>query len=433
MFQSAMAHANGMGESAQPVGEPRAASFRLGVLISHPIQYFAPLFRRLAQRPELDLDVLYCSSQGVGPYDDPGFKARITWDTPLLDGYPYQFMRNYWPGRLGGFFSRLNPGIVKKIHAGGYDAVLVFGWAGLTNWLAFAACGLSGVPWMLYGDSSRPYESEKGRLKARVKKLVLSCLFRKTAAFLLTGAFNQEFYNSYGVDLCRCFPVPLAVDNDFFSRASDEAKTHKDAIRARYGIPRETVLLLFVGKLTPRKRPQDLLAVFERVQPSVPELGVAFVGDGELRVKLEGEVARRGLTGFFFMGFRNQRELPLLYAMADIFALPSEDDPKPLVTNEAMACGLPVVVSDRTGVWGPGDIVRHDDNGFVYPAADVHALSKLVLRLASDPILRSKMGTRSREIIRDFSYEQCVDGILRALDFVSGRDHSLAHAAQKSA
>jgi glycosyltransferase involved in cell wall biosynthesis len=433
MFQMAKARAHEAGESALPVEELGKTSFRLGVLISHPIQYFAPLFRRLAQRPELELEVLYCSSQGAGPYEDLEFKASVTWDTPLLDGYPYHFVPNYWPGRLGGFFSRLNPGIVRKINAGSYDAVLVFGWAGLANWLAFAACGLSRTPWMLYGESVPLYESENGWLKARVKKLVLGCLFRKTAAFLLTGAFNREFYESYRVPLSRCFPVPMVVDNDFFSGAADQARGHRDAIRTRFGIRPETVLLLFVGKLIPRKRPQDLLAVLERVQPAVPELGVAFAGTGQMLPQMEAEVVRRGLRGVFFLGFKNQTELPPVYAMADIFVLPSARDNRGVVTNEAMACGLPVVVSDRTGLWGPGDIVRHHENGFVYPAADVDALSKLVLRLANDPILRSKMGTRSREIIRQFSYEQCVDGILNALDFVTARGRLRAHAPQESA
>jgi len=432
MFPSVRVRAHERGRSAPSISDVRVGSCRVAVLISHPIPYFAPLFRWLAQRPELELEVLYCSSQGARPYKDRDFRASIAWDTPLLDGYPYRFIANYWPGPLGGFFSPLNPGIVRKIRAGNYDALIVFGWAGLTNWLAFGACEFSSVPWMVYGDSSQLCERESSWLRAQIKRLVLGCLFRKTAAFLVTGAFNQAFYKSYGVHLSRCFPVPLAVDNEFFSRASDQARTDKLGIRAQYGIPPETMLLLFVGKLIPRKRPQDLLAVLGLVQPTAPELAVAFAGTGPMLPELQAAVVRRGLRNVFFLGFKNQSELAPIYAMADIFVLPSERDPKPLVANEAMACGLPVVVSDRTGLWGPGDLVRHGENGFVYPVGDVSALAMLVLKLASDPVLRSSMGVRSREIIRDFSYEQCVDGILKALDFVTGRDRALTHAPQKS-
>ena len=249
-------------------------------------------------------------------------------------------------------------------------------------------------------------------IPAALKTLLLGSLFRRTSAFLVMGKLNRAFYESYGAPASKTFFVPYPVDNDFFTLRAERAREHREALRARYGIPPEAVLLLFVGKLVRRKRPQDLLAVLRRLQPSLPYLGAVFVGEGELRPWLEAEVARGGMRNTFLLGFKNQTELPEVYAISDMLVLPSMREPWGLVTNEAMACGLPVVVSNMTGAGV--DIVRGDDNGFVYPCGDIAALEKIIRRLAADAELRGRMGQRSKEIIRSFSYEQCVEGILKA-------------------
>jgi glycosyltransferase involved in cell wall biosynthesis len=121
------------------------------------------------------------------------------------------------------------------------------------------------------------------------------------------------------------------------------------------------------------------------------------------------------------LGFRNQSELPHLYAMSDIFVLPSWVDNMPLATNEAMASGLPVIVSNRTGVWGPGGLVREGETGFVYPAGDTEALSDAVRRLVADPALRQALGVRAAEVVQEFGLDRCVNGVLEALRFVVRR------------
>src|SRR6266513_1272901 len=148
-----------------------------------------------------------------------------------------------------------------------------------------------------------------------------------------------------------CFRVPLAIDNEYFSRRADEAKQRRQLIRARYGIPSNVVLLLFVGKLIPRKRPQDVLCALKNLQPRLSRLGVAFVGQGGLRTSLESEAVQQNIKNVFFLGFRNQAELPNIYAASDIFILPSYYDPRGLVVNEAMACGMSILVSYLTGIW----------------------------------------------------------------------------------
>lgn len=405
--------------AARQSASPQKSPFRLAILISHPVQYFAPLFRRLAQQPEIDLTVLYCSLHGARMVSDPGFGISFAWDVPLLGGYRHKELKNFWRGQPKGFFGYINPGVIKHLRTGGYDAVIVFGWGSLATWLAFAGCRLAGIPWMLYGDTISLYEADYRWPKRELRSMLLRTLFKATSAFLISGAFNRQFYEQHGVSSDKCFDVPLSVDVEHFSRRAEEAKLRQQELRSELGIPPDEVIFLFVGKLVRWKRPQDLLEVLKRLRLSTPNIAVAFVGEGELRPSLEAQTVKLGLDSVHFLGFRNQSELPQMYAIADAFVLPSSSDRKPLVVNEAMACGLPVIVSDRTGVWGPGDIVRDGENGFVYPCGDMDALAEAVRKLAADPDLRHRMGKRSAEIIQNFDYEKCVDGILAALNSVA--------------
>ena len=400
-------------------GGLRRRPYRLAILISHPVQYFSPLFRRLAEQPEIDLTVLYCSLQGAAIMNDPGFGVSFAWDIPLLEGYCYKVLRNFWPGRLKGFFSCINPGVATELSKGGYDAAIMFGWGSLATWMAFAGARSARTPWMIYGDNISIYETSRRGWRQALRKGLLRILFGGTGAFLASGAFNRKFYELYRVPAERCFDVPFAVDVSRFSHRARQARQHRNETRAKLGIPQDKVVFLFVGKLLNRKRPQDLVEAVKRVQGVAPNAAALLVGEGVLRPILEERIGRYGAQTWL-AGFRNQSELPEMYGMADALVLPSSSDPKPLVVNEAMACGLPVIVSDRTGVWGPGDIVRDGENGFVYPCGDISTLADSVRRLTNDADLRLRMGRRSYEIIQDFTYEKCTGGILKALESVVG-------------
>ncbi|HKS96705.1 MAG TPA: glycosyltransferase family 4 protein [Terriglobia bacterium] len=402
---------------------------RLAMVVTHPIQYFAPLFRRLAERPEIDLTVLYADLVGAKPYEDPGFGKTFAWDVPLLEGYRYKALKNYRPGHVEGALSFFSPGVIPELSGRRYDMVVIFGWSTPVCLMALAAARLRGIPVIIYGDSVPLFERRNGWLKRSVKKRMLGALFRRVSAFLTMGTLNRAFYESYGAPLRRFFFCPYPIDNDFFAAGAAQARPRRDAIRARYGIPSNLVLLLFVGKLLGRKRPGDVLAALTRLQPCRPTLGALFVGEGELQSSLESDIRRLGLKNIFLIGFRNQTELPEVYAIADILVLPSEHEPWGLVTNEAMACGLPVVLSNMTGA--SEDLVSEGENGFVYRCGDVEALAAAVEKLASDSALRERMGRCSERIIKNFSYDRCVEGVLEAVQFIQA-DQTALPAPQPS-
>lgn len=383
--------------------------FRVGVWITHPIQYHAPLFRKLAQHPQIDLTALYGSDFGVVDRKDPEFGVSFRWDTPLLEGYRYRFMRNYSFKRTPmGFWWVLNPGIVREMFRQRFDAIIIHGYASATSWLAYLAAWLAGIPVLFRGETLL---REQPAWKRLIKGAGLRFLFRHTAACLAIGRKSEEFYRAFDVPPSRIFLTPYSVDNEFFEKEGDCCRPRREEMRRELDFPAGLPTLLYSGKFIPRKRPMDVIEAASRVATPI---GLLLVGDGPLRPALEAEARRRGLNYVRFVGFQNQCALPRYYTAADIFVFPSAFEPYGLVLNEMMCMGLPILTTPA--VAAAADLVQEGENGFLFPVGDVGALAKCIERLASDEELRRAMGRRSRQMIKKWTYEACVEGILNALE-----------------
>jgi glycosyltransferase involved in cell wall biosynthesis len=255
----------------------------------------------------------------------------------------------------------------------------------------------------------------------------MALLYRRLCARCLAiGARNREFYLSFGVPEQRIFSVPYAVDNAFFMGRAGDCVAQRAAIRSEFGAPQQAPMILFASKLTPRKRPQDLLRAYQNLRQRGLEAALVFVGSGEQEQSLRQFVAAHHVPDVFFLGFRNQSELPCLYAAADIFVLPSENEPWGLIINEVMCAGLPVVASDEIGA--APDLVHHGDNGFTFPAGDVVQLADRLATLVEDVTLRRRMGQRSLELIRTWNLDRCAEGVAAALRSLKTEARDAAHA-----
>lgn len=390
---------------------------RLTVVATHPVQYQAPLFRRLAQEKDLDLHVFYCQEHGgIGPSYDPEFGLEFEWDIPLLEGYKYSFVQNRAPRWvINQSYGLLNPSIGDQIEAHGSDVVLIHTsyWAP-TSWFALRAARRLRKPTLYRAETVlRP---DRNSLIKACKRLILRRFLKEIDAYLTIGKQSAKFYRSFGVSSERMFFTPYSVDNDFFITATDRARRNRHKTLGTLNLDGGQPVILFVGKLVDRKRPGDLLRALARMQHSA---SLVFVGDGELRSVLQSQARTMDLE-VGFAGFQNQREIPQWYAAADVFVLPSDQEVSPLAINEAMASRLPVVVSDA--IPSAPEFVDHGVNGFVYSVGDVARLAELLDRLVSDRDFRETMGERSRERIRRWSFDACVEGILDAVAFVTRED-----------
>ena len=390
----------------------RTERWRLAYLVSHPIQYQAPLLRHLAARPELDLTVFFLSDVSTRRHTDAGFGEAVEWDVPLLGGYRHVFLDPLWATDRINFVEPVVRGLERHLQEGGFDALWLHGWFHQANLRAARIARELGLPVFLRGESSRHGGGLKRRLKDAVQRRVLAGV----DAFLSIGAKNRAFYESHGISPDRIFDVPYAVDNAFFRERTDRAAASRADLRAELELAPDRPVILYASKLSARKRPTDLLAAYRRLAKRGPKPApyLLYVGGGEERGRLE-ELAR-GIDedSIRFLGFQNQTVLPRYYDLCDVFVLPSVYEPWGLVVNEVMNAGRPVVVADRVGC--APDLVADGETGFTFPAGDSNALADVLERVLGDAELRHRVGTAAREHIATQDFEADWRGLRAALE-----------------
>jgi glycosyltransferase involved in cell wall biosynthesis len=379
-------------------------------LVSHPIQYFAPLYRELAARPEIDLTVYFYSDATVREFQDPGFGRAIAWDTPLLDGYEHRFLPSAsHTGISGGFLRKPNWDIVQEVRDGGYDVLWVHGYAHLTTWLAVAAARSAGIRVLIRDEQTLLHGRPPH--KQALKEVALRALYSQSSA-LYIGDQNRRYFAHYGMPEERMWPARYCVDNAAWQRRAAELAPSRDEIRASFGIDDGAPVVLFSGKLIEKKQPLRLIEAFAAVRAR-QRCHLLIAGDGPLRQNALALISRLGVRDVHLAGFLNQSELARAYAAADLFVLPSKlHETWGLVVNEAMNFGLPVIVSDKVGC--AIDPVHEGRNGFIAPHEDSRALSRHIATLVDDPAMRQRFGEESKRIVAAYSIQAAVDGIVDA-------------------
>jgi glycosyltransferase involved in cell wall biosynthesis len=343
---------------------------RIGFLVSHPIQYYAPLFRALAERCKLT--VFFAHRQSAEQQAKAGYGVSFEWDVDLLSGFESRFLINVArnPG-VGKFNGCDTPGIAEEIAKGGFDGFVVPGWSLRSYWQATLACRRHGVPVLVRGDSQ--LAGRRSIALVMAKAVILPRILRRFDGYLYVGQRHREYLEHYGAPADRLFFSPHCIDNRAFAEAAAVAR-HDGRSAGGKSVRR----VLFVGRLIEEKRPADVLQAVAGL--GVPSVEVAFVGAGGMEASLRRAANEMGVRTSF-LGFVNQSALPTVYASADVLVLPSEQETWGLVVNEAMACGLPAVVSDTVGCGV--DLIEPGKTGEVFPVRDVQALGKAIGRILS--------------------------------------------------
>jgi len=390
--------------------------YRVLAVASHPVQYMAPIFRRMAAHPGFDLHVAYCSLRGAEAGHDPEFAATVQWDVPLLEGYSWSHVPNRGSGDES-FFGLRNPGLSKLIREGNYDAVLCFvGYVRATFWIACRAAKSSKTAF-LFGTDTTTLAPRDGRMwKSTVKKILWPRLFRLADQAIVPSSGARDLMLSLGLPAERITLTPYSVDNDWWMKQS--ASVNRSAVRGSWQASASDAVILFCAKLQPWKRPGDLLRAFADANLSNALLLIA--GEGPLRAQLESEAAALGIAARVrFLGFVNQSQLPAVYTSADLMVLPSEYEPFAVVVNEAMCCGCPVAASDHVGA--ARDLVAPVRKEFVYRYGDVDALAALLKDALSDRARLASLGRTAIAHMQTWSPERNIAATLGAIEIAVAR------------
>ena len=378
---------------------------RLAVVTSHPVQYYAPLFRALAQ--QLELTVLYGYRAGADDQAAAGFGVGFAWDSDLMSGYASEFLDNRAakPG-LDHFAGIDTPAIGRRLRAGGFGAVLLIGWHKKFLLQALYAAKRLRLPVLVRGDSH--LETPRSLLKQLAKRLVYPAFLRQFDAALIVGQRNREYWAHYGYPAARMFASPHCVDNAWFAQRAGPAA--RAELRGRLGIAAAAPVALFAGKLIAFKHPEHLIEAAALVRARGIPLEVLIAGDGPLRQSIDRRAGQLAVP-LHQLGFCNQSQMPAAYAAADVLVLPSDGcETWGLVTNEALSAGTPVLVADTAGC--ARDMVAVLGAAAAYPFADTAALAD---RIAAQLALPSGAAV-VQKAADSFAISAAVAGIVTAAE-----------------
>ncbi|MHB9073695.1 MAG: glycosyltransferase [Desulfobaccales bacterium] len=245
-----------------------------------------------------------------------------------------------------------------------------------------------------YDDFPRPPWKEW--LKKRI--------FHWFDAALVGGAHSRQYAQFLGIRPENIFVGCDVVDNEFFARGALRARENAGSLRATHRLPEH--YFLFVGRLDEKKNVSRLLAAYEQYLRLSGEQawGLVICGSGPLEERLRGEARQLGLTQVIFAGFQQLEKLPIYYGLARCLIMHSLGDTWGLVVNEAMASGLPVLVSKACGC--APDLVQGGVNGFTFDPYDVADMAQLMHYISSGTVDLSAMADASRLIIAEWGLER---------------------------
>lgn len=378
---------------------------KLAIVSSHPIQYNAPLFQLLNSRGKLLIHVFYTYSQsGERAVFDPGFKKVIEWDIPLTEGYQYSFVQN--DSRTPGthhFRGIRNPELNQAIRNWEPDALLVYGWA-FTSHLSCLREFHGKIPVLFRGDST--ILDEVGGFKAMLRKLFLRWVYRHVDFAFFVGAANRAYFIDNGLRPEQLVYAPHAIDNSRFQKSIQDNLQEVSKWRRELGFMDDDLVVMYAGKLEPKKDP--MFMTWLALQVKDPRVKFLIVGNGQLETRLKRKTEKD--DRFVFLGFQNQRRMPLVYSLADIFILPSRGPGETwgLAINEAMACGLPIIASDKCG--SSYDLVN-EANGIVFSHDTPGPVVEFIENVLADRALLQSYGAASLKHIQNFTLLKVAEAI----------------------
>jgi glycosyltransferase involved in cell wall biosynthesis len=384
---------------------------RLAIVTTHPIQYNAPLFKLLAERKKITVKVFYTWSQARHTVYDPGFAREREWDIPLLEGYPFTFVNN--EARKPGshhFWGLQNPGLVREVEDWQPDGLLVYGWSFYSH-LACMVHFKNKIPVFFRGDSTLIDEASSWR--SLVRRTVLKWVYQHVDTAFYVGTNNKAYFKKHGLKEEQLVFAPHAVDNSRFLQISRKEEFELEDWKQNLGFVVEDWVILFVGKLAEKKNPGFLLELAKEMPE--PNLRFLLVGNGKLEAALKQQYQDDRIV---FLDFQNQSLMPLVYRLGHVLVLPSKGPGETwgLAANEAMCCGLPVILSSKVG--GAPDLVQEEKNGITFHPGQIGKVKDFIRRLCKNKEAYLQLRQNAVRHIQQFSMDRVAEAVENAFEFV---------------
>lgn len=381
---------------------------RLAIITTHPIQYNAPLFAVLAERNKIAIKVFYTWGKKVLERKfDPGFGKTVEWDIPLLEGYEYSFVNNVAPDPGSHHFKGIdNPSLIKDIENWKADAVMVYGWS-FKSHLKVLRYFKNKIPVYFRGDST--ILQQPGLIKKIVRKLFLTNVYRNIDVAFYVGTHNKEYFKYFGLKEKQLVFAPHAIDNKRFQKESintDTVTIKKEAL----GVKEGEFVAMYAGKLDSNKNVALLADAF--ISCDFKKVHLIIAGSGPEEMNLKNKYASH--INIHFLPFQNQKQMPELYALCDVFVLPSKAETWGLALNEAMAGSKAILAS--SGCAAAKDLIAEGRNGYIFKNNDEADLKEKLKNIFSDKENLAFMEKASWKIIEEWSFLNIAEAIEKQLN-----------------
>jgi glycosyltransferase involved in cell wall biosynthesis len=352
---------------------------RIALVTNKPTPYRIPVFNRLAQMPDVTLQVIFCTER----------EPNRLWDLPPME-FDHVFLRERFTTK-GQRYIHNNVDVLSALRRFGPDIVVTTGF-NPTQLYAFGYALATRCGHVTFTDGTFASEQSLGKLHRLVRRIV----YARTGAYVSASAGGQKLYESYGLPEKRCFRSCLAIDNARFS--------------AQAGLEQKRFDFIFSGRIEAVKNPVFALNVaHETARRLGRKTSILFAGSGSDEGNVKSiAMLQSDLVDIEFRGFAAQHELPALYQSARLFLFPTLWDPWGVVVNEACAAGLPVISSPNAG--SVGELVRDGENGFVCPL-EVGLWADKAASLLSDQALWQRYSMRSIALVQEYTYDIAARGL----------------------
>jgi glycosyltransferase involved in cell wall biosynthesis len=382
---------------------------KVGIFVTHPIQYQVPLWQMLSSRDDMQVKLYYFSEQGMQKTVDPGFGCEVAWDVPLCAGYEYKFLSRR-PIKEALKFTI--PNFDELFSHEKFDVVMIHGYTH-----AFARQILRnkykyGYKLLLHGEFSdeRPCGSI---FKKLLRSIYLKWFYPHIDAFGSVGKVSDNHLLRHGILREKIFFTPYSVDDVNFEKQKNEY--NKEQCRLELGLRPDDIVFLFSGKLIPRKCSLLLAQAFLNLEKSYNNVKIIFLGSGEQADALKELLNQTDSLKYILPGFVNQGELGKYFIASDVFVLPSNFDAWGLVVNEAMHFGLPAIVSNKCGC--QLDLITPGKTGYVFEVNDEKALTAYMEKFIQNHKLAKTMGANAFKRIQDYTVYKTANGIVKAIHY----------------
>lgn len=288
------------------------------------------------------------------------------------------------------------------------EVVAIPGWSAPAALAALRWCCLTRTPMVLMSESTAHDER-----RIWWKEWMKSRIIRLFSTALVGGSPQLDYVSALGLSKERVSIGYGVVDNGYFSGQADKVRLAATTLRQQNSLPEK--YFLTSNRFIEKKNLHRLLEAYADYVTEVGENAwhLIMLGDGILKEALKSQVIRLGLADkVLFPGFKQYQDLPIYYGLASLYIQASTSEQWGLVVNEAMASGLPVLVSERCGC--APDLVRNGVNGYTFDPFDTKALTQRMLQISDDTCDLVSMGQASREIIARWSPETFATGMIKA-------------------